>query len=106
MNNPCSNINIMHNGIVNKTRYDDLGKSMKETSFTVKTLGGNLPKKQSPIIKRNFRSSEKLLFLNSRIPIDELRAKTFYRFKPLNSSIYERSTHNHNWNLQLTSRTS
>ena len=26
----------MHNGIVNKTRYDNLGKPMKQTSFTVK----------------------------------------------------------------------
>ena len=35
----------MHSGIVNKTRYDDLEKPMKQTSFTVKNLGGNLPKK-------------------------------------------------------------
>ena len=26
----------MHNGKVNKTRYDELGKSMKQTSSTVK----------------------------------------------------------------------
>ena len=32
-------------GKVNKTRYDDPGKPMKQTSFTVKNLGGNLPKK-------------------------------------------------------------
>ena len=30
----------MPNEIVNKTRYDDLGKSMKQTSFTVKKPGG------------------------------------------------------------------
>ena len=42
----------MHSGILNKTRYDDLGKSMKQTSFTVKNLGGNLPKKQSTIINQ------------------------------------------------------
>ena len=30
----------MHSRIVNKTRYDDLGKPMKQTSFTVKNLGG------------------------------------------------------------------
>ena len=30
---------------VNKTRYDDPGKPMKQISFTVKHLGGNLPKK-------------------------------------------------------------
>ena len=27
------------NGKVNKTRYDDLGKPVKQTSFTVKNLG-------------------------------------------------------------------
>jgi len=26
----------MHNGIVTRTRYDDLGKLIKQTSFTVK----------------------------------------------------------------------
>ena len=35
----------MHSGIVNKTRYDDPKKLMKQTSFTVKNLGGNLPEK-------------------------------------------------------------
>ena len=40
----------MHNGKVNKTRYDDLGKLMKQTSFTVKNLGENLPEKQSTIM--------------------------------------------------------
>ena len=35
----------MHNKIVNKTRYDSSGKPMKQTSFTIKNLGGNLPKK-------------------------------------------------------------
>ena len=30
----------MHNGIVNKTRYNDPGKPIKQTSFTVKNLGG------------------------------------------------------------------
>ena len=35
----------MHNGKVNKTRYDDSRKPMKQTSFIVKNLGGNLPKK-------------------------------------------------------------
>ena len=29
----------------NKTRYDDPGKPMKQTSFIVKNLGGNLPEK-------------------------------------------------------------
>ena len=33
----------MHSGIVNKTRYDDPRKLMKQISFTVKNLGGNLP---------------------------------------------------------------
>ena len=35
----------MHNGKINKTRYDDLEKLMKQTSFTVKNLGGNLVEK-------------------------------------------------------------
>ena len=35
----------MHSGIVNKTRYDDSGILMKQISFIVKNLKGNLPKK-------------------------------------------------------------
>ena len=54
-----TNINIMHNEKLNKTRYDDLRKPMKQTSFTVKNLGRNLPEKQSIIIKRSFRSNTK-----------------------------------------------
>ena len=48
-------------GKINKTRYDDPGKPMKPTSFTVKNLRGNLPEKQSTIIKRSFRSNTKPL---------------------------------------------
>ena len=70
----------MHSGIVNKIRYDDPGKPMKQTSFTVKNLDGNLPKKQSTIIKRSFRFSTKPLSLDSTIPVDELTAETFYCF--------------------------
>ena len=66
---------------INKTRYDDLGKPMKQTSFTIKNLGGNLPKKQSTIIKRSFRSSTKPLSLYSTIPVDKLTAETFRRFR-------------------------
>ena len=55
---------------------------MKPTNFTVKkNLGGNLLKKQSIIVKRSFRSSTKLLSLDTTIPVDELTTKTFYRFK-------------------------
>ena len=61
---------------------------MKKTSFTVKNLEGNLPEKQSTIIKRTFRSSTKPLSLDSTIPVDELIAET--TSEPLNSSIYER----------------
>ena len=86
----------MHSYIVNKTRYDDPGKPMKQTSFTVKNLGGNLPKKQSTIIKRSFRSSTKLLSLDSTISVNELTTETFTVSKLLNSPIYECSTHNHN----------
>ena len=72
----------MHNGKVNKTRYDDLRKPMKQTSFTVKNLGGgNLPKKQFTIVKRSFRSSIKSLSLDFTIPVDELTIETFYHFR-------------------------
>ena len=71
----------MHSRIVNKTRYDDPGKSIKQTSFTIKNLGGNLREKQSTTIKRSFRSSTKPLSLDSTILIDELTAETFYHFK-------------------------
>ena len=71
----------MHSEKLNKTRYDDSGKPMKQTSFTVKNLGGNLPEKQFTIIKRSFRSSTKPLSLDSTISVDELIVETFYRFK-------------------------
>ena len=71
----------MHIGKVNKTRYDDQGKPMKQTSFIVKNLGGNLLEKQSTIIKRSFRSSTKHLSLDSTILVDELTVETFYHFK-------------------------
>ena len=72
----------MHRRIVNKVRYDDPGKPMKQTSFTVKkTLGGNLPKKLYTIVKRSFKSSTKPLFLDFTIPVDEFTVEIFYRFK-------------------------
>ena len=71
----------MHNGIVNKIRYDDPGKLMKQTSFTVKNLGENLPKNQSTIIKRSFRFNTKLLSLDPTILVDELATETFYHFR-------------------------
>ena len=73
----------MHSGKLNKTRYDDSRKPMKQTSFTVKNLGENLPEKQSTIVKRSFRSSIKLLSLDSTIPVDEFTVETFYRFRTL-----------------------
>ena len=69
------------NGKINKTRYDDLGKPMKPISFIVKNLGGNLPQKQFTIVKRSFKSNTKPLSLDSTIPVDELTAETFYRFR-------------------------
>ena len=54
---------------------------MKQTSFIVKNMGGNLSEKQFTIIKRSFRFSTKPLSLNSTIPVDELTAETFYRFR-------------------------
>ena len=71
----------MHSGIVNKISYDNPRKLMKQTSFTVKNLRGNLPEKQSTIVKRSFRSSTKLLSLDSTILVDELTTETFYRFR-------------------------
>ena len=71
----------MHSRKLNKTRYDEQGKLMKQTSFTVKNLGGNLPEKQFTIVKRSFRSSTKHLSLDSTIPINELTVETFYCFK-------------------------
>ena len=66
---------------INKTRYDDLKKPMKQTSFTVKKLRRNLSEKQSTIVKISFSSSTKPLSLDSTIPVDELTAETFYRFR-------------------------
>ena len=66
---------------INKTRYDDLGKPMKQTSFIVKNPGGNLPEKQLTIVKRSFRFSTKHLSLDSIIPVDELIAETSYCFR-------------------------
>ena len=39
----------MHSGIVNKTRYDVLGKSMKQTNFTVKKTRGKIFLKNNPL---------------------------------------------------------
>ena len=71
----------MHSGKLNKMRYDNSGKPMKQTSFTVKNLGENLSEKQSTIVKRSFRSSTKSLSLDSTIPVDELTTETFYHFR-------------------------
>ena len=68
-------------GKINKRRYDDPGKPMKPTSFTVKNMGGNLPEKQFTIVKRNLRSSTKSLSLDSTILVDELTTEIFYRFR-------------------------
>ena len=68
-------------GKINKTRYDDPGKPMKQTSFIVKNQGGNLPEKQFTIVKKSFRSSTKPFFLDSTILVDDLTTETFYRFR-------------------------
>ena len=54
---------------------------MKQISFIVKNLGGNLLEKQPTIVKRSFRSSTKPLSLDSTILVDELTVETFYRFR-------------------------
>ena len=78
-------MNIMsklRSGKINKTRYDDPRKPMKQTGFIVKNQGGgNLLEKPYTIVKRSFISSTKLLSLDSTIPIDELTAETFYCFR-------------------------
>ena len=66
---------------INKIRYDDPGKPMKPTNFTVKNFRGNLPEKQFTIVKRSFRTSTKPLSLDSTILIDELTVETFYYFR-------------------------
>ena len=66
---------------INKTRYDNLGKPMKQTSFTVKNLRENLFEKKFTIVKKSFRSSTKPLSLDSTIPVDKLTAETFYHFR-------------------------
>ena len=71
----------MYSEIVNKTIYNDLGKPIKQTSFTVKNLKGNFPEKQFTIVKRSFRSSTKPLSLDSTILVNELTVETFYRFR-------------------------
>ena len=63
-----------YSGKINKRRYDDPGKPMKPTNFTVKNLGGNLSEKHFTIVKRSFRFSTKPLSLDSTILIDELTA--------------------------------
>ena len=68
----------MQRNKINKTRYDDLRKPMKQISFTVQNLGENIPEKQSTIIKRSFRSCTKPLSLDFTIPVDELTAETLY----------------------------
>ena len=39
----------MHNGKLNKIRYDDLGKPMKQTSFIVKKTWGETFSKNNPL---------------------------------------------------------
>ena len=71
----------MHSGKLNKTRYNDSGKPMKQTSFIVKNLRRNLPEKQFTIVKRSFKSSTKSLSIDFTIPVNELTTETFYPFR-------------------------
>ena len=45
----------MHNGKVNKTRYDDPRKPMKQTSLTVRNLGGKHFRKAIHYSKEKFQ---------------------------------------------------
>ena len=61
----------MQQNKINKTRYDDPGIPIKQTSFTVKKkkkLGGKPSQKQSIIEKRSLRSSTKPLSLTLQSP--------------------------------------
>ena len=42
-------------GKINKTRYDDPGKPMKPTSFTVKNMGGKPSRKAIHYSKEKFK---------------------------------------------------
>ena len=44
----------MHRGIVNKIRYDDPGKPMKQTSFTIKKPWGKPSRKTIHYSKEKF----------------------------------------------------
>ena len=45
----------MHSGKLNKTRYDDLGKPMKQPSFTVKKPKGKPSRKSIHYSKEKFQ---------------------------------------------------
>ena len=45
----------MHSGKVNKTRYDDLGKPIKQTNFTVKKPRWKLSRKAINYNKEKFQ---------------------------------------------------
>ena len=45
----------MHSGTVNKTRYDDLRKLMKQTSFTIKKPRGKPSRKAINYNKEKFK---------------------------------------------------
>ena len=45
----------MHSGIVNKIRYDDLGKPIKQTSFIVKKPRGKPSRKAIYYSKKKFQ---------------------------------------------------
>ena len=49
-------VNIMHSTIVNKTRYDNLGKPIKQTSFIVKKLRGKPFQKAIHYNKEKFQT--------------------------------------------------
>ena len=64
--------------ITQKNQWNKLVSQLKKKK---KNIGGNIPKKQSTIVKRSFKFSTKPLSLDSAIPVDELTVETFYRFR-------------------------
>ena len=52
---------------LNNTRYDDLRKLMKQTSFKVKNLGGPIPKKNIPLSNKSLKSR---ILIHSKLNYD------------------------------------
>ena len=87
----CKVLHFITNEDQEELDYKILRRKNAVKQTIVKNLGGNIPEKQFTIVKRSFRSSTKLLSLDSTILVDELTVeKPSTALESLNSSIYER----------------